>query len=61
MKQLLTPQKVCELYPVLNVNTLAYWRQIGCGPSWARLGKRIVYRQSDVDAWIEAQFAASAK
>lgn len=41
----------------LSVNTLAYWRAIGTkGPKWGKLGRRVFYRQSDVDAWIDAAF-----
>jgi predicted DNA-binding transcriptional regulator AlpA len=37
--------------------TLRYWRSIGAGPRSAKLGKRIVYREADVLAWVEQQFA----
>lgn len=39
--------------------TLAYWRHIGTGPRWAKLGRRVVYRRADVAAWVEAQFEAA--
>ena len=42
-------------------NTLRYWRQRKLGPPSAKLGRRSVYRESDVLAWIEAQFEASAQ
>lgn len=44
------------------VNTLRYWRHRnkGEGPKSARLGKRVVYRPADVQAWIDAQFEESA-
>jgi DNA-binding transcriptional MerR regulator len=38
--------------------TLRYWRHVGIGPPSARLGRRVVYRRADVDAWIDEQFAA---
>jgi predicted DNA-binding transcriptional regulator AlpA len=41
--------------------TLRYWRHIGTGPRSARLGRRVVYRRSDVEAWIAAQFEAAEK
>lgn len=37
-------------------NTLAYWRHIGYGPKWAKIGRRVFYRRSDIEAWIDAQF-----
>lgn len=39
--------------------TLAYWRHRGIGPRWAKLGRRVVYRRSDVEAWINEQFEAA--
>lgn len=41
------------------LNTLRYWRanpEHNKGPRSARLGKRVVYRRADIEAWIEAQF-----
>lgn len=41
------------------VETLRYWRKRdkGEGPKSAKLGRRVVYRESDVEAWVNAQFA----
>lgn len=40
--------------------TLRYWRHIGQGPRGAKLGRRVMFRVEDVDAWIEQQFRAEA-
>ena len=32
--------------------TLYGWRHRGLGPKSVRLGKRVMYRRSDVEAWI---------
>lgn len=37
--------------------TMRYWRAKGVGPKSAKLGGLIRYRASDVEAWVEAQFA----
>ena len=37
------------------VSTVRYWRHLGSGPRSFRLGRRVVYLRSDVDAWIAAQ------
>jgi predicted DNA-binding transcriptional regulator AlpA len=42
------------------LDTLRYWRHIGKGPKSFKLGNRVVYKRSDVEAWIEAQYAAAA-
>jgi len=33
---------------------LAQWRHKGIGPAFYRLGRKIVYRGSDLNAWAEA-------
>jgi len=35
--------------------TLRYWRHLGTGPRSFRLGRRVVYRRSDLQDWITAQ------
>jgi len=40
------------------VATVRYWRFQGTGPKGANVGGRVLYRESDVDAWINQQFAA---
>jgi DNA-binding transcriptional MerR regulator len=42
------------------VGTLRYWRHKGIGPRSARIGRRVVYRESDLEAFIEQQFAEQA-
>ncbi|MDP9116536.1 MAG: helix-turn-helix domain-containing protein [Actinomycetota bacterium] len=33
--------------------TLRYWRHLGTGPRSFRLGRRVVYRRGDIEAWID--------
>lgn len=57
LEELLAPKGVVALAPeIFNLNTLAYWRHIGTGPRWGKLGRRVVYTRSSVLAWIEEQF-----
>jgi predicted DNA-binding transcriptional regulator AlpA len=37
-----------------SVDVLAYWRHMGRGPAFVKLGRRVYYRWSDVNAWIAA-------
>ena len=55
MNELLTLADVNRLYPIPE-GTLRYWRHCGTGPKSFKLGRRIMYRKADVDAWIEAQY-----
>jgi len=40
-------------------STLAYWRHRGEGPPYAKVGKRVLYRREDVEAWLEEQFTTA--
>ena len=40
----------------VSINTLSCWRSRGTGPSYVKLGKRLIrYRKSDLDAWIKSE------
>jgi DNA-binding transcriptional MerR regulator len=39
--------------------TLAYWRSIGVGPKWFKLGRRVRYDRADLDSYIDVQREAS--
>lgn len=34
------------------VETLRKWRALGIGPRAAKVGKRLVYRRSEIDRWV---------
>ena len=36
----------------LSVSTLAKMRLFGNGPVYSKLGRRVVYRPEDIDAWV---------
>ena len=38
----------------LSVSTLAKLRLSGAGPVYSKLGRRVVYRLEDLEAWIAA-------
>lgn len=56
MEKLLFIEETSEMTR-LSENTLRFMRHQGRGPKSAKLGRRIVYRESDVQAWIDEQFA----
>jgi predicted DNA-binding transcriptional regulator AlpA len=58
VEKLLRIEDVSEMLGV-PVLTLRDWRAKSYGPRAAKLGQRLVYRQSDVEAWVDAQFAAA--
>lgn len=47
-EQVATRTGICEA-------TLKYWREAGEGPRSWKIGRRTVYDEADVLAWLEAQ------
>ena len=44
-----------ELELIGDREKLAQWRHKGVGPSYYRLGRKIIYRGNDLNTWVEAQ------
>ena len=40
--------------------TARYWVHIGTAPKSAKIGRRRMFRESDVEAWLDAHFESSA-
>ena len=40
-------------YLDLSISTLAKWRHYGTGPRYSKLGRRVVYRVDELEAWIK--------
>lgn len=57
--KLLTMAEVSEMTGV-SENTLRYYRHKGIGPKSGKLAGRVIYRESDVLAWIDAAFEGGA-
>ncbi len=55
MDDLLTIDEVSDITRV-PVSTLYWYRATGEGPKSAKLGRRVVYRRSDVCAWVAEAF-----
>lgn len=52
--------KDCEALTGIPASTWRYWAHIGTGPISFKLGRRRVWRQSVIEAWIAEQEAATA-
>lgn len=53
-RRLLKPKAaVAYMDNVVDDGTLAKWRILGKGPDFIRIGTRIFYEQSELDAFIE--------
>jgi hypothetical protein len=48
----LTQEEVAERYRgLVSVGTLANWRAAGSGPPYRKIGKDVLYAETDLDAW----------
>lgn len=43
-----------ELALIGSREKLAQWRYKGIGPAYYKLGRKIVYRGADLNAWVES-------
>jgi hypothetical protein len=54
MERLLTMPETAAMLRA-PVETLRQWRKVDKGAEGIRVGRRVLYRESDVWAWVEAQ------
>jgi DNA-binding transcriptional MerR regulator len=54
MSPLLTMDEVAERLRS-PISTLRFWRHSGTGPASFKVGRRVVYREADVLAWLDEQ------
>lgn len=50
-----------EIEIIGNREKLAQWRHKGTGPAFYRLGRKIIYRGADLNAWAEANRVEPAR
>lgn len=46
-------------YVGCSPRTLEKFRQVGAGPVFLKIGRSVVYRQSDLDSWLESRLRIS--
>ncbi|MGJ5667829.1 helix-turn-helix domain-containing protein [Rhodococcus aetherivorans] len=59
-KELLSTKEVSREWGI-SEGTLRWWRHADEGPASFKLGKRVVYRRSAVEAWVSGQEVASTR
>jgi hypothetical protein len=55
---LYTQREAAEILRLGSARSLERWRRTGEGPAFVKLGHRVAYRQSDLNAYIEQQTRA---
>jgi predicted DNA-binding transcriptional regulator AlpA len=57
MDQLMTTEEAGQMCRK-PAETMRYYRHTGLGPRSFKLGRRVVYRREDVEAWLQQQYLA---
>ena len=52
--QYLSPTQVETIYPNLTAARLARWRWAKTGPAFVKLGRVVIYRREDIEAYVAA-------
>ena len=47
---------ICRTSP----ETVRFWRHVGKGPQWFKVGRRVLYDSAEVEAWLAAAREQSA-
>lgn len=58
---ILTTKQVAEEFPFLPEATLRWWRHAGRGPKSFVIGKKVLYRKSEIERWLSEQEAATTR
>ncbi|MDR1441405.1 MAG: helix-turn-helix domain-containing protein [Bifidobacteriaceae bacterium] len=56
----LTTQEVAVLCRT-SQETVRYWRHVGKGPRGFKLGRKVLYRRQDVEAWLQEHYEADRR
>lgn len=60
-RKLLSTAQVAErLGDDFPVGTLRWWRHTGQGPRSFKVGRRVMYYEDDLEAWLDDQYRAAA-
>jgi hypothetical protein len=51
----LLDQRATAAYLSISERTLERWRVSGVGPSFCKLGRRVLYREADLVEWINSR------
>lgn len=60
MPEYLSTRQVAEMTGI-PAATLRYWRHASVGPASFTLGRRVVYRRTEVERWINEQEQATRR
>lgn len=52
---LVTLEEIAAMAHV-SIHTVRHWRRTGQGPKFARIGKRVLARRTETEAWIDSHF-----
>lgn len=60
-EDVLTTKQATEKYPFIPEATWRWWRHNGTGPASFVIGKKVLYRRSEIDRWLAEQEQATTR
>ena len=58
--RLLTTEEVAQRFRT-SPSTVRYWRHLGIGPAGIRVGRRVLYDETECDRWWQSKVAAAGR
>jgi hypothetical protein len=52
-ERLWTEREFSDFFGRVSLRTLRRWRQEGSGPAYVKVGRKVMYRPSDVQTWLD--------
>jgi hypothetical protein len=52
-ERLMTEREFGDFFGQTSLRTLRRWRQEGRGPAYIKVGRKVMYRPSDIQAWLD--------
>lgn len=59
MTKFLDTETAAKKLEHLSPRTLEKWRLTGDGPTYYKLGRKVAYREQDLEAWVESRRRSS--
>lgn len=53
VRRQMTTKEIADIFRKSEA-TVRYWRHIGYGPQWRKVGGTVLYDPDDVDRWFES-------
>lgn len=60
-RDVLTTKQASQAFPFIPEATFRWWRHNGTGPASFVVGKKVLYRRSEIERWLAEQEQATTR